>query len=114
MKELWMDARFERVTGSRVTLVCFAEYSCYIHLDGGSHIRIESSASLVCQDEKLALFPDTNGASINALLGKEVVSVEISRDALILSLSDDALLRIAIDVGYESVTVETETGTSIL
>lgn len=97
--------RVESLVGRSVSLVCFAEFSCYVHFDSGPHLRIEGGAGVHQGGDVWALFPDVQGKAL-AILGKSLRRVSSNQSYVNLDFEED--LRLMIDVGgpYESLIIE--------
>jgi hypothetical protein len=88
----------------QITMICFAEYSCYVHLGEKDHLRIESQAKFVKEDSTYELFPRVDSRALECLLGKEIVRVKEDERAVMLEIEGGGLW-IRLDDGYESLMI---------
>jgi len=95
--------------GQGITLVCFAQYSCFIHFDN-AHIRVESEVSVGDRIKSYYLFPEVEQNALNALLGKNVTDIRISSDSFTLVLNDNQIVLMTIQVDFESLTIVSDGG----
>ena len=98
----------EKLVGKEVTLVCFGEYVGFIHFGDEVRCRIETEAVIVCENgSEICLFPDPAKGALPLIVGKTVKSVSIDERVRIL-FDEGSLIQAALNVGYESVTLDIE------
>ncbi len=92
---------FGVIKGRQITMICFAEYACYVHLNG-DHLRIESNSTFITDAGEYELFPKVDNHALGHLLGKSILRVDEISDALVLE-TEDGTLRTQFNEAYESV-----------
>jgi hypothetical protein len=101
----------EKLIGTTVTQISFSINSVFISFDGISSINIQGSFSLQLSDkifEYAEIYPVKNDMGLLALLGKQVLSLELNdkRDALKLNLEGVIVLHLIGHEMYESFSVK--------
>lgn len=99
----------QKLLGHKLELVCFAEYSFYLHFDGGLRISVESMYDVrkTGQPPPYAWhrFPVTE-STLPSLVGCHVAQAAVAEDEIIhLAFSNGSHLFIKLTSGYESVSI---------
>lgn len=100
--------------GQPITLICFAEYSCYVHLDGENHLRIENETEVRTVENTYALFPMVEQGAIKALLGHSITSIARSESHVTCVVEGGVTLSTRRSLGYESVLASISGRTTVL
>lgn len=97
-----MEDNLKKIVGQRINLVCFAEYSCFIHFDGDDHARFENKTEVQTPAGNYQIFPRMEHQAIRVLLGSEVNSINICKSSVQIDTSGGNLVTHP-EEGYESV-----------
>lgn len=102
--------------GKQISLVCFGEYVCFVHIGDNDHIRFEGETNLIGGViANRQLFPEPTGGVLKAIIGKTVESARAEKsEGFALSLEGGLTLRTPAIEGYESVLVSAQGQTLII
>ena len=93
------------LVGKRVEMVCFAQFSVYIHLDGGILLTVEAEFEHIhdgAHRGHRTTFPITESGLISLLESSVVSAVLVTNGDLRIAFSSGESLCISKEAGFES------------
>src|SRR5437016_9596966 len=92
----------DRIVRRKITMICFAEYACYVHFGDSDHIRFEYPTKIATSKDTFELFPNVDYRALRCLLGSAINDIKESGDVLELE-TDNGSIFTEINSAYESV-----------
>ena len=96
--------KFHKLTDRRITMVCYAEFSCYVHIGDRDHIRFEASTKVTAGECTYDLFPEVDYRALKVLLGSSIKDIKQQADAFELETDKGSIIT-KLSTGYESIMV---------